>query len=116
MKRMAVDKLNLCAIIAACAKGGVSELKFGGVEVKFFNASTPVHDPLPTAISAVPTWNDLPAAQDSRQPVVKNAHAFDRDLLEDLRMSQLLIDDPHGFEREIVNSHLRGEINEAIQN
>jgi hypothetical protein len=108
---MEVDNFNLCAIINACAKGGVSELKFCGVEVKFFDPSTPAHVSLPMAIGAVPPTYDTPAMQDSRQPETKSVNAFDRDLLEDLRMSQLLIDDPHGFEREIVQSHLRGDTN-----
>lgn len=108
---MGVDSFNLCDIINACAKGGVSELKFGSVEVKFFNPSTPAQAQLAMDIGAVPPQYDTPAMQASRQPETKSINAFDKDLLEELRMSQLLYDDPHGFEREIVNSHLRGDTN-----
>ena len=115
------DNYNLCAIIEACANGGVSELKFGNVEVKFYPKFTQTLDPTlsPTENSAMPEpFQFMPSAmQDSRQLPTQSNNAFDKDLLEDLRVSQLMIDDPHGFEREIVNSHLRGDVsNETIQN
>ena len=114
MPPMGVDNLNLCAIISACAKGGVSELKFGVVEVRFFNpTSTPTHDTPAMAIGAVTQFQEISATPESGRPTSVNS--FDRELLDDLRLSQLMIDDPQGFEREIVNSHLRGDY-ETVQN
>lgn len=111
---MGVDNFNLCAIISACAKGGVSELKFGVVEVRFFKpTSTPTHDTPAMAIGAVTQIQEISAMPESGRPTSVNS--FDRELLDDLRLSQLMIDDPQGFEREIVNSHLRGDY-ETVQN
>ena len=93
---MAVDKYNLCAIIDACAKGGVSEMKFGGIEIYFFRPEIKEDTPSQTVLG----YNAGPQLPD------KKVASFDPDVMEDLRISQLMIDDPHGFEQEIIDSHL----------
>jgi len=93
---MGVDKYNLCAIIEACAKGGVSQMKFGGIELYFFRPEIKEDAPPPQVLG----YNAGPQVPD------KKSASFDPDVLEDLRISQLMIDDPHGFEQEIIDSHL----------
>lgn len=110
-----VANVSLCDIIESCSKGGVTELKFGNIEIRFGvrpgQMITSAYS-APTDIGVLqPITNNYTASQDSGQNPT-----FDRDLLEDLRTSQLMIDDPHGFEREVVNSHLRGAIHETVQN
>lgn len=119
MKHTEVDNIPLCDIIDACAKGGVTELKFGNIEIKFSvdprrfvdQITLPYNAPVDIGALKFNTSGTNQASQDSGQNPT-----FDRDLLEDLRTSQLMIDDPHGFEREVVNSHLRGALNETVQN
>ena len=89
---MGVDNYSLCAIIDACSKGGVSSLKFRDVEIQF---GAPVQKTFEYAYGP---------AESEVAP--KRAPAFDEDLREEMRLEQLLIDDPHGFENEIITSHL----------
>ena len=46
--------------------------------------------------------------QPQTEVVVGQMPAFDQDLKREMDLEQLLIDDPHGFEREIITSHLSG--------
>jgi hypothetical protein len=62
------------------------------------------------------SYQVFPAQEANGQTPLQTPNAFDRDLLEDLRASQLLIDDPHGFEREQIISQLRSGIDETVQN
>lgn len=91
-----LEKIDLCAIIDVSSKSRVKRLKFADVEIDFHlgeNTSESVF---------VPT---------SESSDMEQSKVFDPGLAEELRNSQLLIDDPQGFEQEIVNQHLR-EINQ----
>ena len=110
MKPTGLDSKSICAILDACAKAGVVKLKLYDMEV-FFNGHNQIQDPqwLPIDNSGAPESQFTPATHDSGRHV-KQESTFDEELLNDIRASQLMIDDPHGFEREIVNAHLRGEV------
>jgi len=47
---------------------------------------------------------------------MKSPTAIDRELLNDVRLSQLMIDDPFEFEREILNAEQRKAFHEAHEN
>jgi len=87
-----VDNYSLCAIIEACSKSGVTSLKFGDVEIQFG--------------AQVPKTFEYAYGPAESEGAPKRAPAFDEDLREEMRLEQLLIDDPHGFESEIITSHL----------
>jgi len=71
-------------------------MKFGGIELYFFRPEIKEDAPPPQVLG----YNAGPQVPD------KKVASFDPDVLEDLRISQLMIDDPHGFEQEIIDSHL----------
>lgn len=100
---MEVDKYNLCAIIDACAKGGVSEMKFGGIQIQFFRQEAKEKTTEPSGPQYQMSSRSKGAgAQYADTP----ADVFDPDVVENLRINQLMINDPHGFEQEIIDSHL----------
>jgi len=94
----------ICAIISACADGKVSRFTYGDIMIEF-----PTHTQSFSNIESLPNLSyEFSAPQASEQPK-ESGKDFDRELLEDLKASQQMIDDPYGFEREIIESHLRGE-------
>lgn len=122
MTSTAVENLSINSIIETCAKSGVLRLTLGNMEICFkdeTNRKTVSADQGLSAIASlpnpqVPTEELLESTpRDLREVPV----SYDRELAQSLRVSQLMIDDPFGFEREIINSHLKGdEGREAVQN
>lgn len=98
---------EILSIIERCDSHNVSELKLGAFELKFKtgykeNVSLPnfiQHSNLP----------DSDAKFETPSPV-------DKELLEDVRLSQLMIDDPFGFEKELLNAEAKRSINEDTEN
>lgn len=96
---------GICAIISACAEGKVSRFSLGDLVIEF-----PPHTQSSSAIESLPNHTyEFSATPDSGQPT-EVGQDYDRELLEDLQASQKMIDDPLGFEREIINSHIRGDV------
>lgn len=96
---------SICAIISACAEGNVSRFTYGEMSIEF-----PAHTQSFPAIESLPNHTyEFSASPASEQPT-ESGIDYDRELLEDLQASQKMIDDPLGFEREIINSHIRGDI------
>lgn len=99
------DSSEICAIISACAEGKVLRFTYGELAIEF-----PTHTQSSSAIESLPNHTyEFPASPASEQPT-EGGFDYDRELLKDLEAEQKMIDDPLGFEREIVNSHLRGDI------
>lgn len=104
MQRTEVDNYSLCAIIDACSRGGVSSIKFRDVDIQFGRPQ----------VQAAPDLTGeffQPQTNTTGESVVYSNDmrpSFDEDLRKEMRLEQLLIDDPHGFEREIITSHLSG--------
>jgi len=48
--------------------------------------------------------------------IPKKPTSIDKDLMEEVRLSQLMIDDPFGFEREVLQAEQRRVVDEAVQN
>lgn len=107
-----VANYNLCDIIESCAKSGVVKLKFDNVEIDFSpQYPQPVQATNPVTVAPLSI-----GVQQASGQISQTDNPFDRDLLEDLRTSQLMIDDPHGFEREQIIAQLRSGIDETVQN
>lgn len=47
---------------------------------------------------------------------IKSPTSIDKDLMDDVRLSQMMIDDPFGYEREVLNAEQRRAFNEAHEN
>ncbi len=85
-------------IIEGCRNLGVSKVKTPDFEVEFFlEKSVEVGDFEDVGIPKKPT-------------------SIDKDLMEEVRLSQLMIDDPFGFEREVLQAEQRRVVDEAVQN
>lgn len=91
-------KSKLLGIIEGCRNLGVSKIKTPDFEVEFF-------------LERSQEVGNFEAADEIKPP--KN---IDKDLLEEVRLSQLMIDDPFGFEREVLQAEQRRVIDEAVQN
>ena len=91
-------------------------MKFGNVEVRFYPPHQTQED-IRLAEANVPvTRFDVSALQDSEPTTRFRNSSEDSSLLDELRQTQLMIEDPVGFEREIIDSHLRGDAYGAVQN
>lgn len=95
---------QLPAILEACARTGVATLKCGDIEVSFIQGLPQSYVNYGQASQAdLPNDLDFPASQASEQPRIEN---LDTSLLEDMRRSQLMIDDPLSYEQEMIDEHL----------
>lgn len=91
-------KYKLLGIIDGCRKLGVSKIKTPEFEVEFFlERSQEVGDFVDISEPTKPS-------------------PIDKELLNDVRMSQLMIDDPFSFEREVIEAEQRRLMNDAVQN
>lgn len=91
-------QLELLDIIEGCRKLGVSRIKTYDFEVEFF---------LERSLEV----GRFEAVDDPIAP-----KPIDKELLDDMRLSQLMIDDPFGFEKEILNAETRRVVDEAFEN
>jgi hypothetical protein len=97
---------DLPAILEACKKAEVSTLKCGDIEVTFRSPTALVHT---TGYLATDDLTTLPSTFTNYSPVSEQPkiETVDRDLLEDMRRSQLMIDDPMSFEQEMIDEYTR---------
>lgn len=91
-------RYKLLGIINECRKLGVSKIKTSDFEVEFF-------------LERSQEVGDFIDANEIKKPT-----PIDKELLDDVRMSQLMIDDPFGFEREVLNAEQRRAFHEAHEN
>jgi hypothetical protein len=90
--------LNLLKIIEGCRNLGVSKIKTIDFEVEFF------------------LERSLEVGQFEAVDSPKAPNPIDKELIDDMRMSQLMIDDPFAFEREIINAEQRRVTDAAFKN
>lgn len=104
-RKKATPPVDICAILEACAKAGVAKLKYGDLEVVFAVPGQPV-----MAYDLPKTTFDgfAPQASGQELAVGDELATVNKDLLEDMRRSQLMIDDPASFEQEVIHNHLNG--------
>lgn len=95
---------SISAILEACSKTGVTSLKWRDLEVSFHVPGQPV-----IAYDLPKTTNDgyAPQASGHELTVDKNLSTVNRELLEDMEASQLMIDDPIAFEQLMIDAQLR---------
>ena len=108
MKCTELSSEFICDIIDACGRNGVADLILGDLELSFFNPN-----PVPRADERVGLPNDVynPYATPDGQQAPPNAskNQVDQELLQEIQRSQQMIDDPVGFENEMVDKLFRGE-------
>lgn len=98
----------ICRILEVGAKAGVHSLKFGTLEVVYRdNLTIAGADRLLGLTESTDLPNDFRYPPRDATGQTKPNVAFDSGLLDDLRLSQLMIDDPVSFEREIINAQTR---------
>lgn len=91
-------RYKLLGIINECRKLGVSKIKTTDFEVEFF-------------LERSQEVGDFVDANEMKKPT-----AIDKELMDEVRMSQLMIDDPFGFEREVLNAEQRRAFDEVHEN
>lgn len=98
---------DICDIIKACAKSGVLELSLDGFSVKFAPPPGPVEAKVAGPLH---TYQNLPESALSLAEMGSDGEASvefgfqDRQVLEDIRRTQLLIDDPSSWEQEQIDA------------
>lgn len=95
---------GIVAIINSCNANDVVEFSYNGLQIKFRG-----HKENVGLSNEFPTSNqpDSGANIESPSPV-------DKSILDDVRLSQLMIDDPFGFEAEILQAESKGVMNETV--
>ena len=84
--------IELLDILSACRKLGVNKIRTKEFDVEFFLESEKFEE-----------------VQSRPKPI-------DKGILDDVRLSQLMIDDPFGFEKEILNAEERGAQHGTFEN
>jgi len=90
---------DISVILKACAASGVTQLKLGDLEVTLAETLAP------HATSAFGSHlAGLPDQSISADPSVRQ---YDDDVLEEFRRTQLMLEDPLGFEQQEIDAQLR---------
>lgn len=102
---------DICYIIKVCSEAGVSELKFGNLEVSFNGGALLAKPGKDTP--AILGFKENEAYQNEQQPALPDRNAksakltlFDKQILEELDRNQLMIEDPIGYERFVIDEQL----------
>lgn len=99
MKERTLSTKDVCKLIVACKKNGVTKLSFGDLELSLDNPAKIIQDESPQA--AIPDETFLKAQEE------KNKLDVDKD-----DTALLLIEDPLEMERRIGNGELIDEVSE----
>lgn len=101
---------EICYIVKACSEAGVTELKFGDLEVIFGGEASSLSE---KATPALMGFTENRAYQKEQQPAKLARDAlsaklslFDTKILEEIDKSQLMIEDPIGYEQFVVDEQL----------
>lgn len=99
---------QICDIIKACAESGVRELKLGEMHIQFGGEKTSIVGTQATFEGTqTPSQESGTTEQEINTEQDKSfMDAIQARTAEDVMQSQTLMDDPSGFEREIVSSFL----------
>lgn len=107
---LALTAKEFCRILDTCHKTGVLKLRLGELEVEFgarvAPGSTKVLDQTPEVMSDLGSDNHNTGSKEIEPPKDLLTVA-DKESLEDLARSQLLMDDPTGFEQVMIDDHLK---------
>jgi hypothetical protein len=98
---------GIVAIIDSCHSNDVIDFSYNGLRIKFKGHTE--NAGLSNEDSTISNQPESVAPMEIPSPV-------DKSILDDVRLSQLMIDDPFGFEHEILQAEAKRGINEAVQN
>lgn len=91
----------LLALIQTCAQNGVSCLRYGDLVINFMD-----HSQEKDVKSRAASFKSTTDRAGQPRPAIIAPEQ--RQLIEDYEQNQLMLDDPEGFENQIIDSHLRG--------
>jgi hypothetical protein len=94
-----MDSKEIIKLMQACQKYGVASFTKGDLSVNFIVESIP-NNPVSSSVYNPALTQQFPDRQIEPTPEVEN------EVLEELRMSQLMLDDPEAYEQMIVDSHM----------
>lgn len=97
---------EICTIINACRKSDVSELSLGQLSVKFYPKEVKFYAEMPKAETEIRDPFLVPGV-DGVKPIdltkpVDDAHT--KELLENMRVTEELINDPAAYEQSMIDS------------
>jgi len=96
---------DLCRIIEAGARFNLKSLKMGAVELEFADRGRLAIEDLPKTYQYdLPSPESAGAPNETKQE--PKASIMESQLLEDARVSQLMVDDPVAFEQEMIDGFL----------
>lgn len=108
---------DICRIIETAGAAGVAKLKFGDVEMDF---SPKVADLGAVAMPSLSNEVYSPIASPASEQTLSiddKIKTVDEELLEDMRVAQLMLEDPLAYEQEMIDAHLAGGVFSAqVQN
>lgn len=123
MKRMTAKKaikpgqtlknLDLCRIMKQCKDSGVSKFSYEGLVLEFFNNSEGKLESKSASQMAGPPQID-PTINVPQETPPSLITPQDEELLREAERSQLLIDDPEGYEEQMIAEDLeQGRVTQA---
>lgn len=97
---------DICSIIKACARSGVTELKLGDMEISFEGSKQSfIEDPRKISIDALGTEHS-DSSHGNDDPHQLELEGLSEDYSEEMDNTQMLIDSPSDFEQSIVDEYL----------
>jgi hypothetical protein len=99
---------EICAIIEACHKSGVSSLKMGDLSVEFYQVpqlrrNADAGRDLPDGGETLPGFVGEYEVDTGAMPPIEFSDE-DRALLEEARLAQLMTDNPAAYEQEVIDA------------
>lgn len=115
-----LDSEAICRIISVCANAGVSRLSMGELELQFyspamlaagelshnFDQSSPLED---DPLSAVMGTEESLKAHQGQDQASPSLDLVQKKIFDEIRLDQLALDDPLGFESQMIDAHMRPE-------
>lgn len=96
------------AIIETCSKNNVASFKMDGLEIDFFKVSLSPAIPWPEQTEEDPEHvAAVPEEKREAVPIVFSEE--EKQILEDARLGQLMMDDPVAYEQEIIDSTIEDQ-------
>ncbi len=92
---------SICSILNACAKANVASLTFGDLHVAFYNEASQLGRNQLASVDQ-PWGGETPLGSGTEQPLVMTAE--DQELREDMRLAQLMTDNPVAYEQEMIDA------------
>lgn len=103
---------EIVKIIEACGRNGVSNITFDNISINFMVESNPnnsvVSSQVPLTQTVQGQASTVPSGP-SLQPRQLMMTAEEKLVLDEIRLGQLMIDDPDAYEQHMIDTHLERE-------